>query len=154
MPKKHPAEVVLQAKRLYVEDLKTVTAAAHEVGVSPAIVGVWARKKDEDGLTWHDYRAMREDQMYEEMSPKALAKKILEVIWQKVRAENVNADEIVKLTKSLNSIVEEKYKLPTMYEMLRDLIDFIQTKYPHLIAGTDLITAISEFRAIIRQRLG
>jgi hypothetical protein len=40
-----------------------------------------------------------------------------------------------------------------MYEMLRDLIDFIQAKYPHLIAGTDLVTAISEFRAIVRQRI-
>jgi len=140
-------------RMLYVQQRKNPNQIARQFHNRPnantitnwAIKGNWDRQRQE----W-------EDAEYEKISPQALATRVIKRIIQTLDDPDFNnksADALAKLQKTLEKIVDIRYQIPIMYQLLTDLVEFLQANHKKLIS-VQLIDAIRDFRNEIRRRLG
>jgi hypothetical protein len=154
---KFSATVYNEAKRLFIEEelsLHQISARFNGHPSAPAI-HKWSKIPDNDGKTWKDYKLAYRDELYNMVSPQAIAVKILDNIQKLLNNENFgtkDADALAKLQKSMQKITDPKYQIPVMYSMLTDQMKFFQKHYPQIV-NKDLVDAIRHFKNELGKRL-
>lgn len=159
MAKRYHLDTRLEARRLYVREGKSEVDIAKNFDNKPNATTVrnWIKEKNPEGKSWEDERREYENDQYEKISPKNIASKILkriEHILDKEKFNNKDADALAKLQKTLSQLVETKYQIPAMYQMLTDFMIYLksQSEYQKLITA-ELIEAVKDFRTEIRKKL-
>lgn len=116
----------------------------------------WARKKI-NGQTWEEERDEYQAHEYETLSPQGQVQKILLRI-NKLLTEDISrfttkdADAIAKLQKTMERIVDKKFQIPMMFELLTKLIEFLMKHYAEIVTH-DFLNAIRHFKNELRERL-
>lgn len=116
----------------------------------------WARKK-ENGKTWYDLRNEYQDMLYENLSPQSQAEKILQrinFVLQKDLSQfsTADADSLAKLQKMMERVVDKKFQIPMLYELLTKLIEFLKSNYKELVTK-ELINAVRHFKNELKNEL-
>ena len=142
------------AKQIFVEEGKTPRDIADHFGNKPthSTVGRWAKAPDRNGKSWYDYRDEYRNNQYEQLSTQDMVQKIFNEIRRALNADKVDADQLVKLTKSLERLAEPKFHIHIMFQMLTELLDFIKAHYQDL-ATEQMASAIGDFKNHLRNRL-
>jgi hypothetical protein len=144
-------------KRMFIEENMSPKSISEEMGGKPAETTLqnWAKKKDRKGKTWFDYRDKYRADSYEQASPEAMARKILDrinVILSKTDFTTKDADALAKLQKALEKITDPRYQIPVMFDMLTEFTLFMKSDYDHLL-NKEMIMAIRHFKNKLRKRL-
>jgi hypothetical protein len=129
-----------------------------EMGGSPhhQTIRQWAKKPNKKtGKDWYDEREELRQKKYESSSPQAITLKILDKINDLLKVENFtpkDADALAKLQSSLNKIVDRKFQIPVMFDMLENLVRFARNRHPK-VCDDDFIIMIREFKNDLYARL-
>jgi len=150
----YPPDIYNEAKKLFVQEGKSPREIAKSFVGKPSAqtIARWAAKQDKEGASWHDLREQYKNEHYEALSTKQMVVKIYEQIHKLMQSENVDADKLVKLTKSLERLADPKYHIPIMYEFLTDLIDFLRQHFPDMVTD-EFLAAMRDFKNLLRLRL-
>jgi len=156
--KRYSPEMVNEAKLLYIQKGMTLKQLAEyfgEKGPSIQTFSNWAKRKDKHGKTWHDYREEFQEKKYNELSPRNMAMKIMDKIWEALNSDmdlSKLGDLLAKTQKSLEKLTDPVYQVPVMYQMLQDLILHAKKNYPDIVTE-DFLECIRSFKNSIRSRL-
>lgn len=149
-------EIKVEAKRLIVIEQMTPAKASEHVPPAASTIAMWARQEDDDGKTWYDLRKERAQRLYEDTSPQAMARKLLQRIDTLLNEGSLSpseADALSKYTKVMRSVAAPKYQVSVMYQFLTELVEFLKTHYPEAFTE-ELADALRDFRTQLRERLG
>jgi hypothetical protein len=152
--KGYTSKIINTAKKMYVQDGKSANDISEHFKNKPTAQTIlnWVKKEE-----WDKLRAEHRNREYEKLSPKALAEKILEKINNILNIDSAqfstkDADSLAKLQSALGKITARKYQLPMMFQLLTDLINFLNNNYPHLVTD-DFIRAIRDFKEWLKNEV-
>ena len=158
---KYSTEDYNEAKRLYIQEGMSPRKISQDFNGHPAwqTIENWRKKKDVLGKTWSDLRDDFRDNQYSAISPQKLASAILEKISKALEdyeGGSKSADELVKLSKLMERLVDKKLQIHTMFDMMTDYIKFLQKNYPKLMEkqiGKEILASVRDFKNNLRSRL-
>ncbi len=159
---KYPIEIYNECKRIFVQENKSPRDTAKQSDEFPCwqTIRNWATKKDGEGKTWYDCREDYKNDQYTRVSPRQLANKILERISNALQTykegDSKSADELVKLSRLMERVVDKKLQIHTMFDMLTDYVRHLKKYYPDLMAGDtgkQILESIRDFKNNLRSRL-
>lgn len=112
---------------------------------SPQTISGWALKGN-----WKKSREDVTQAYYDRVSPGSMAQKILGKIafildQDDKKFTSKDADALAKLRVTMERIMDKKYQIPMMYEVLEMEVEFLSKNYPAL-ATPDLFIAIRHFK--------
>jgi len=140
-----------QIKLLYIQGSSALNISNQFGGApSPQTITNWANTPDSDGLSWLDQRNSFAQKEYEKLSPQSQAQKILErinLLLQKSpeKFTTKDADALAKLQKVMEKLVDKRYHLPVMFNLLTDFLNFLKINYPLLITP-ELINSVRHYK--------
>lgn len=117
----------------------------------------WSRQRVEGKPTWEEERDEYQANEYEKLSPQNQVQKILMRI-NKILSQDVStfttkdADALAKLQKMMERIVDKKFQIPMMFELLTKEIEFLMRHYSELVT-TDFLNAIRHFKNELKEKL-
>ncbi len=146
---KYSREIINNCRTLYTDHQMTPAAISEKMGGRPSESTIKKWAADENWFL--DVKSP------EEISPRAIAAKILKKISFLLEKENneftvKDAEAIARFQKALERITDIKYQLPVMYQMLTDLLIHIREEHPEVYSDK-LITAIRHFKEKMKNRL-
>ncbi len=153
----HAPDVYEECRHLFVTRGLSPTQIAAVMHGSPsrATISGWSNEVDEHGKTWHDYRAADADGRIEQVTPRALAEKILRQINTILDGDQIDskgADALRKLQSAMMDLAGPAFMVPAMYEVLTDLVLYLRQHAPHLLTD-DFVGAMRLFKTTLRGRL-
>lgn len=158
MGKRYDAHTYNEAKRLFVEEEKSPREISLAFSGRPSwqTVQKWTHDLDSEGRDWKELREEFRNTNYENISPQQQAKKILEKINEILHNEDKwdvkHADALSKLQKTFEKIVDVKYQIPVMFQLLTDLLKYLKKYYPEFVTE-DFLSAIRDFKNYLRGRI-
>lgn len=148
-----------EVKQLFVKEGWNYFKIAAKYHFHPAhnTIELWAKKEQSNGLTWLLEKEQYENLVYENLSPQALAEKILQrihFILQKdvTQFSDKDSDSFSKLMKGMERLVDKKFQIPMLYEMLTKFVDFLKDNYKGLVTE-ELINAVRHFKNELKSEL-
>jgi hypothetical protein len=158
--KRYDSTLKAECRVMFVEHEQSYQKISDYYDGSPSAqcIQQWATKKDaRTGKSWADERNEKADGKYLALSPQAQASKVLERI-NFLLADDVEnwdpkqADALAKTQKVLEKIVDKKFQVPMMYELLKKLIEFLKLHYSDQVTA-ELLNAIRHFKNELRKKL-
>lgn len=158
--KVYKVQVRAEIHRLFVQEGLSAKEIARRFKGKPSAqtVSNWASEKRKDGsLTWNEERDDLERQAYENMSPEAQAQKILKrinfILNKDITKFNTKeADALAKLQKLMERVIDKKYQIPMMFELLTKFTEFLKDNYQELLSD-EMLNAIKHFKNYKRKQL-
>jgi uncharacterized protein Usg len=153
----YSSHVRAEAKRLFVN--QDYTFAQIERALAPdgpvaQTINNWAQQADGNGKTWHDLRDERRERLFRETSPEQMAAKLMQRMDTALdKPGTKGADELAKYAAVFQDIVDPRYQLSMVFQVLTDFVQFCQDEHPDLIAEGDLTDAARRFKDRERERL-
>jgi len=148
----YKSKVINTAKKMYVQDGLSALEIAKHFHNKPTAQTIlnWVKKEE-----WDSLRSQHRNDDYERLSPKNLAKKILEKIgtianMPPEQFTPIHADALAKLQSALAKVTDRRYQLPVMYQLLTDLVTYINDNFPELNTP-DFVRAIREFKEWLKK---
>jgi transposase len=140
-------EIKAKIRFLYVDEGKSALAISKKYKGNPSAqtISLWAKING-----WDKERTERTHDEYEKLSPQHLANKILKHIGNILDKKGKSfttkdADALAKLRVSMEKITDKKYQIPMMYELLTNMIDFLNKNYKQFITD-EFLNAIRHFK--------
>lgn len=156
-------EIVATAKAMFVQEGKSALQIAEALsGPTHQTISNWARqnraKKGEPLRNWITEREEHINALYVKLSPKQQAQKFLDKIDRLLAKptedfDTKDADALSKLHKAMQDILDDKYQLPMMFQVLGDLIGFLKLHYGELVTE-QFVNAIRHFKNLKMQEAG
>ena len=136
----------------------------NEIAKQPGMPAVptlsnWGKKKNTDGLTWDDEMEQFQSERFALLAPGGLAVKILRAIEHLMNKDvskltGKDADALAKYHKAFVRIVDKKYHVHMMFEVLGDFLVFLKNNYPDLVKDGKVFNAIRNFKNTLLTKLG
>lgn len=146
---RYKAETVARAKQMYIVEGMSAKEISKHFHSQPThqTISNWVGK-----YKWNEERADYEAALYENLAPQQTAQKILNKINALVSKDDrsfttKDADSLMKLQKSLTSLIDKKYQIPIMFKLLTEFLNYIQKHYQSLVSD-DLVQAARDFKEI------
>lgn len=154
-------ETYNRCKKAYVQENKSPRTIASEMNNKPSwqTIENWRKKKDKKGKNWTDYKEEYKINQYSAVSPQKLATNILQEIsdaLEDYKGGAKKADELVKLSKLMERLVDKKLQVHVALDTLEDYIRHIKKYFPELLkgdTGNHLLESIKDFNMVLRKRL-
>lgn len=154
----YPLSTIAECRRLFVEDGLTPTQIAAVMGGKPsrAAVSGWSNEPDEAGKTWHDLRAAFLGATdFHEMTPRALARKLLEqisTILERGEIDSKAGNTLIQLHRVLQDLSGPAFMVPAMYEVLTDFVLYLRQHGPATLTP-EFLELLRGFKDGLRARL-
>mgnify|MGYP001277049749 CR=1 FL=1 len=107
---------------------------------------------------WYKDRQDLEVKAYEALTPQSIQHKLLQKINYVLNKDlselnTKDADSIIKFIKSMKELLNKDFQLPMMYQVLADLIEFINKNYPEFMQQNEsFIEIIKHFKNELLER--
>lgn len=143
-----------EAKRLFILDGKSPRDISAIFNNKPThqTIARWAKQKDENGQSWFDSRQDALNERYEKLSHGQIANKLYDQIEMALQRDDVSADKIIKLVKSIEKLTDPKYHIPTMYHFLTEMTQYFKDHHPELMTE-QFLKAIRDFKNHLRSQI-
>lgn len=156
----YKSEIKIEAHRMRVYEGLSYNLISKSPGMpSPATLIKWGKKKNKDGMNWDDEMEQFQSEKFALMAPGGLAIKILKAI-EHLMSKDVrkltpkDADALSKFHKSFVRIVDKRYHVHMMFEVMKDLVLFLKQEYPDLIKDGKLFNSFRLFKNNLLTRMG
>ncbi len=154
----YPPAVRAEAQRLIVEQGWSVQRVSDNFGGYPSrqCIHNWAARRDADGNNWYDLRTKLVEDLVSSTTPEKLMTRILEKInsiLEDPSFDTKKADQLSKLTKVFREIVDTRYHVQVMYQVMTDFVTFARKHYPDALTR-ELLEVVRDFKNEVRGRLG
>lgn len=153
-------EIWIEIKRLYVYDGQTANAISKMEGMpTAATILKRAKATNNEGLNWDDEKQQFQSERLALLAPGGLAIKIFEKI-EKFLTKDItkfstkDADAIAKLHKSLERVLDKRYHVHMMIEVLTDYMKFLRENYPELVADGKIFNSARNYKNTMLNKLG
>jgi len=149
---RYDLQVKSEIRRLFIDEGWTPHRIAKFYDNSPTAITIhsWSKRIDQFGKSWIDYRAEHQHNVYLKASPKALMDKIYDKLMIYVDMDvksftTKDADAMLKLLKSIQSLVDPKKNLVIILPALTEFMLFLRENYPDLARNEQLRNSINHF---------
>lgn len=145
-------DIAAECRRLFIEKGLSVRTISKQFSGAPSETTIkkWAKTSDDNGFNWYDYRDEYQSSMIENLSPEKQAAKLMERVNYLLNSDvsewdHKVGDELSKLRIFMARVLDKKYQLPAMYEVLKKLIEFLKVRYPGIVTA-ELVNAVRHFK--------
>jgi hypothetical protein len=157
---RYNSDIKAEARLLFVENELSFEKISEYFNGTPTAqcIQQWATKPDKkSGKSWKDERREKADGKYLNLSPQAQANKIMERINFLLESpveswDPRQADALAKTQKTLEKLVDKKFQIPMMFELLRLLVEFLKMHYPEFITP-EFLNALRHFKNDKKKKL-
>ena len=148
-------DIKAKIRFLYIDEGKSALdiSKKYKGNPSPQTIAGWAKNNG-----WDKDRKQRTHDEYEKLSPQHLANKLLKHIsdiLNKKKFTTKDADALAKLRITMEKIVDKKFQIPMMYELLTKFINFLNKNYPDFMVANEEIfyNAVLHFKNEMKAEL-
>jgi hypothetical protein len=157
---RYNSTIKAEAKLLFIENELSFEKISEYFDGTPTAqcIQQWANKPDKKtGKSWKDERKEKADNKYLNLSPQAQANKIMERINYLLQSpveswDPRQADALAKTQKTLEKLVDKKFQIPMMYELLKNQIDFFKLHYPDILTP-EYLNAVRHYKNETKKKL-
>lgn len=156
MAKRYPYKIKALAKSLYIDQNLTLVEISEYFNGKPSIqtVANWANvSHPKTKLNWHEERQQREGAEFEMISPRKLEEKLFDLLGQAADNDgeelSKTADAIAKIAKSIREVIDPQKQLPSMFQVLTELLKFIKDRYSDKFSDStynELVNVVRHFK--------
>lgn len=151
--KAYKAHIWHECRKFYVYDDLTAEEISEIFNGNPTASAIRYHIKNEK---WDDEKKRVQEVNYSKISPAAMANKVLEKIYGILSSDEFStkdADKLAKLQATLSKLLDSKYQIPMLYQMLTGFTVFVKENHPKAFSR-ELIDAARDYKNHMLKELG